>query len=346
MNIVYTSSNAYSKCTGISLFSLLYNNRDIDDLDIYILTTDMDEMNKQKISSMCLEFGRRVFIIDVSPTLQAAQQKLNLASYRGGLNTYARAMANQILPTSLKDALFIDSDTLVCSSLVNIYDCVNDDKVLYGVEEIMLLIKGLCREDKDLFDSCQHYLNCGILFIDLEKWRELSGDEMIATCVKSYGRQFKVAEQSILNYTFNKYIGLLPPKYNYYTVLHGINYNTISKRYKKRRIFTKEQIDDAKQSPVIIHFVGDHWIRPWYQDNDCYYRILYYNYYKKSPWGDKKLDEAPSYSTLFKLYFRFLRIIKKIGNGGMYFRFRYVFMEWMHEHFPKIEKLREIDKRM
>ena len=46
MNIVYSSSDAYAVCTGISMYSLFENNKEEETLDVYILSTDIAKDNK------------------------------------------------------------------------------------------------------------------------------------------------------------------------------------------------------------------------------------------------------------------------------------------------------------
>ena len=58
MNVVYSSSDSYSMVAGISMYSLLENNRSVDELNIFLIENGMTQENKDKFSTMCKKFDR------------------------------------------------------------------------------------------------------------------------------------------------------------------------------------------------------------------------------------------------------------------------------------------------
>ena len=54
MNVVFCSSDLYAKCVGVAIYSLLENNVDLKELNIYVLTTDMTNKNQQMLVDMYL----------------------------------------------------------------------------------------------------------------------------------------------------------------------------------------------------------------------------------------------------------------------------------------------------
>ena len=60
MNIVYSSSDSYAQVMGVSLFSLLKNNTDSPELNIFIIDNNISDKNKDKVVSMCRSFDRGV----------------------------------------------------------------------------------------------------------------------------------------------------------------------------------------------------------------------------------------------------------------------------------------------
>jgi len=340
MNVVFCSSDLYAKCTGVAIYSLLENNRDLAELNIYVLTTDMTKPHQQMMIDMCREFGRTITIIEALETLEQAQRDLNLLDFKGGLNTYARAMANKFMPAHVKRALFIDSDLMITGSLAELETLDMGENIVAGVYEISVMIKNLCYEDLNLLNQCPHYINYGVAYIDLENWRKFDGDARIKKCVSEAREPFRIAEQSILNLVFKDHTMILPLKYNFSTAVHGIPYEMICKWYQRKKVFEKTEYAEATADPVIVHFIGDYFNRPWYEDNICRYKEEYLKYYNKSPWGNEPLDKKPdNISAFFKMYYRVLIYLRKNNHDTMYFKLRYVVIQWLRERIPNLDKI-------
>lgn len=339
MNVVFCSSDLYAKCTGVALYSLLENNSSLEKLNIYVLTTDMTKEHQQMLVDMCDKYGRTVTVIEALEILEQAQRDLNLLDFKGGLNTYARAMANRFMPAEVKKALFIDSDLMVTGSLAELENLDMGVNIVAGVYEISVMIADLCYEDLSLLNQCSHYINYGVAYINLENWRRLDGDEMIRKCIYEANKPFRVAEQSILNLAFKDHTLILPVKYNFSTALHGISYETICRWYRRKRVFEKTEYEEAVAHPIIVHFIGDYFNRPWYENNICRYREEYLEYYEASPWGNEPLDKEPeNVSTFFKGYYRILIWLRKNGHDTAYFKLRYRWIQWLREHIPDMDK--------
>lgn len=339
MNVVFCSSDLYAKCTGIAIYSLLENNKNLSELNIYVLTTDMTKEHQQMLIDMCGKYKRKITVIEALDTLEQAQQDLNLLDFKGGLNTYARAMANKFMPAEVKKALFIDSDLMITGCLDDLEKLEMGDNIVAGVYEISVMIADLCYENLELLNQCPHYINYGVAYINLENWRKFNGDEMIRKCVVAAKEPFRIAEQSILNLAFKNHTLILPVKYNFSTALHGISYETICKWYQRKKVFEKDEYEEAVKSPIIIHFIGDYFNRPWYENNICRYKDEYLKYYKASPWGNESLDKKPeNISTFFKAYYKVLIWLRKNGHDTAYFKLRYRWIQWFREHIPDMDK--------
>lgn len=341
MNVVFSSSDLYAKCTGVAIFSLLRTNVDLPELKIFLITTDMTIKNQEKIKRMCNDFNRNIEIVEASEVLNKAQIDLCLSSFKGGLNTYARAVANKVLPEDVDRALFVDSDILFNGSLSFLDSLSMEDNVVAGVPEIMLMTKSVCYEDVELLNKCDPYLNYGVVLIDLKNWRKFKGDDMIKNCVLSHNKQFRIAEQSIMNFTFRKHSMVLPVQYNYYTVLHGAKYKEILHRYPRRKLFKEEELIAAESNPTIIHFVGDYFNRPWYKNNICRFKETYQKYYEASPWKDEELENEPTnVSFLFRIYYEVLKYLRKNKHDELYFLIRYIWIQWLRERIPRIDSIK------
>ena len=65
MNIVYSSDENYVQHMGISIFSLLQNNTEVDEITIYILSNDISDESKKKLNDIVInQFRRNIVFID------------------------------------------------------------------------------------------------------------------------------------------------------------------------------------------------------------------------------------------------------------------------------------------
>lgn len=62
-------------------------------------------------------------------------------------------------------------------------------------------------------------------------------------------------------------------------------------------------------------------------------------YYLGSPWGNEPLDKEPDdYSAFFKIYYKVLIYLRKNGYDTLYFKLRYVLVQWIRQHIPNMDK--------
>ena len=76
LSVVYSSDDKYAQHTGVSIISLLDNNRHFDDIDIYIIDNEISIENKKKLNSIVKDYDRKVEYIDFSKYKN--QLKLNM----------------------------------------------------------------------------------------------------------------------------------------------------------------------------------------------------------------------------------------------------------------------------
>ena len=63
MDILYSSSDSYAFLTGISILSLLENNKGCEAIHIYIMDNHIAEENKIKLASIAERYGRELSFV-------------------------------------------------------------------------------------------------------------------------------------------------------------------------------------------------------------------------------------------------------------------------------------------
>lgn len=325
VDIAYCSSNLYMKCTGISILSLYENNRNIQNLNVYVITSDVKAENKLKLQSIAKTYNRKIEFINASDKLGSLGEKFGLSPFRDSFAVYSTLIMDSIFPM-LDKILVIDSDTIINGSVIDLWNTNIDKYALALVPEVGLYGKINSSEDDCVLYKHNLYYNTGVLLFNLKKWKIDRIDKLISLGIKNYQKKFRIFDQSIINYFLNDKIFRLKLKYNFYTAVHGVNYPTLISNFNQKKVFSLDEFNDAKNNPVIIHFVGFPFERPWYKKGISPYNSIYMNYMSMSPWANEELEKIPKNENLIlHFYYAIARQLRKFGFYNFYHWYRYVF---------------------
>lgn len=281
LNVLYQSSDYYAPITGVSITSLLINNQDIDEINIYILDDNISLENQKKIKLLCKKYHRKLFLINTKKILTTLK-KNKVVPFRNSYTTYLKLLAFKKIKINTDKILYLDSDTIIngsLSKLINInlknsicaatYDCVlNNYKKIINIPE----------NDK--------YYNGGVLLINQKKWKSEKCEEQIIKYIKNNKYRYCAADQDILNVLFRKKIKCFNLKYNFNSgfYVYGIKESVKMYDLKSSYYFSLKQIKEAYDNPIVHHCMGVVTNRPWEKNNNHPQNKLFNKYLKKSPW--------------------------------------------------------------
>mgnify|MGYP002774017304 FL=1 len=69
MNVVYYSSDFFSEMCGVSIESLLENNTETDEINIYIVEDNISDINKERLLEISNRYNRNIFFIKMPLSL-------------------------------------------------------------------------------------------------------------------------------------------------------------------------------------------------------------------------------------------------------------------------------------
>ncbi len=302
MSVCYATSDEFTIHTGISLLSLLDNNRGVVDR-AFILDYGMTDASKQKVQDICDKYEVQCVFVWAKDKLVEIGEKTNIKNFRDSFATYSRAFLDCLLPLDVDKVLYIDSDSTVIGSVAPIMDIDMTDKVICGCPAAGFY--GHKKNGKDratreldtLLTKNKFYIQCGVLWYSLKNWRRFGCLDMIVAATKQLER-YPFADQTLINNSLpDKWFATLPLKYNLTSHSHCHKYNII--QYRGGGFYSDADISEALNTPVIIHYCGSSLFRPWYER--CYSRRKeHYLYYKQmSAWKDVPLQTVPE-PTSFK----------------------------------------------
>ena len=277
VNIIYVSNDGYARHLAASLYSLLAHSRKIRDLDVWVLSSGMCPEYQKRLQAVAEKFGRTVQVRELGDLREKFPYDVDTRGF--DISAMGRLFAPEVLPETVERALYLDCDTIVLGDIRKLY---RTD--LGGCLAGMVMEPTVYKEMKEAigFGRDDAYFNSGVILMDLAGWRR---EQVLRQMLDFYGAHagsLFACDQDTINGTLAGRIRSLPPKYNFFTNYRYFRYSTLEKLCGAYRQVGKQQFQEAKRRPVIIHFLGDE--RPWIAGNHNHYRRLYEYCLDHTPW--------------------------------------------------------------
>ena len=116
LNLLYQFNEKYAPYAGTSVFSVLQNNKEADEINIYILGEGLSEVSQNKLRRMISDFGRRAVFVETGKLVRK-MKTLDMPAYRGSYAANMRLFLDEVLDKSVDRVLYLDSDKIVYKSL-------------------------------------------------------------------------------------------------------------------------------------------------------------------------------------------------------------------------------------
>ena len=302
LNVLYQSNDNYAPITGVSLTSLLINNKDIEEINVYVLDDKISAKNIKKLKKTCEKFKRNIYIIDTDKILHKLKDELKVAPFKGTYTTYFKLMAIKDLKIKGDTILQLDGDTIIDGSLKELCHLNFENALIFATYDCtMNAYKKFI--DIPLDDK---YYNCGVLFINQKKWISDKCEEKIIDHLKNVRSGYYTVDQDILNVLFRHDFKYLDLKYNFNSGFYIYGIKNSLKMYDLKEPYYDSylKIKQAYDKPIIYHCMGAMTGRPWEEDSIHPQNAIYRKYMDKSLWKDEPLKKVKR-KRIFKMQ-RFL----------------------------------------
>lgn len=290
MDILYSSSDSYALLTGISLLSLLENNRNCAVIHIYIMDNAITETNKAKLTEITKLYGRDISFVPMPDIKKMTGKDIN--TRRWNISTFGRLYMASALPKTVHKVLNIDCDTIIVDSIEPLWNIDMTGKVFGGMQEC---INERYRRNvgKGKHD---YYLNGGIVFLNLDEVRKGNYEKKFTDYITKYGSNLAYLDQDVLNSVVEQdKMVKLPVRYNALSIYYYATYEQLLKirRSKEIDFYSKEEFLEAVKNPGLVHFTTCFLdgLRPWIKGNQHPYLQKFLDYKAMSPWKDEPLQE-------------------------------------------------------
>ena len=224
MNVVYSSSNEYSKHAGISMTSLFENNKDVDVLDVFIIDYGICDDNKHKLDAIAKKYGRKIFY----RSFDQEDMVYTDNCYKIQINSYARLFLAAILPESVKKVIWLDCDTVVTDSLTDLWNTDLQGKAIAAVQDCG---SGYFWKETGTVDHYR-YICAGVFLADLEKWRRINVTMQFQEYMRQMNGHLEHVDQTVLNGVLHQDCVIVHPRYDVLTPTFVMPYDNLIAYFK------------------------------------------------------------------------------------------------------------------
>ncbi|OKY97747.1 MAG: hypothetical protein BHV73_13315 [Bacteroides sp. 44_46] len=285
INIAFAPDDNYVMPTCVAITSVLENTHTEITIYIIYIKDNLSERNRTILKNTICNYNQNVCFVKVNK-----DDLQGFPNLRHGLSAYLRILAPKLFP-NINKLLYLDGDLIINYSISDLYNIDIKDYQLAAVSDLKPLFTP--NSIPSIGYSYNHpYFNSGVLLMNLKELRKIDLQERVKVYLETYKDRIYNEDQDILNCVCPLILNL-EPKYN--SIIHLWNKNIT---YCKK-LWTDQEIDEAKRSPIIIHYLGGH--KPWKYETRHPFKTIWYHYLKKTYFYDY---------TPHKSFRKFLSLIK------------------------------------
>ena len=173
--------NNYAQHACVMLASLLFHHPNQPFRIFVLVPSSFSETNKKNIMDSLSPWTPELkFIVISAPELSDLKvtDRINSA-------TYYRLYGLDLLPSNIKIALYLDSDIIINNNILDLLNTDISNYVLAAVTDALVDKNEIVRSKLSLSKKA-HYLNAGVLLLDVERWKsEKIGFRALQFCISN-----------------------------------------------------------------------------------------------------------------------------------------------------------------
>lgn len=271
VNLVLCTDDNFAEPTLAAIDSVLESNTNAF-LNVFIVTSGLNEQNKSKISEFFSERkGRAEFSLKTADNAFLGSLPVKKGDHVSSA-AYLRILLPSILPQNISKVLYIDGDILCVSSLLDFYKTDLSEKSCAAVRDER-------NDDNEIFmrlaypKSCG-YFNSGILLINLDFWRKNNVQKKALNFIFENPEKCLWHDQDALNKVLAGTVLFSPFRYN---LTQGFLFDKSSLKISSD-YWT--EIDSAVKNPCLIHYSAAY--KPWHAECNSPFKKLWRESYEKT----------------------------------------------------------------
>lgn len=304
--VSYATDENYVQHVAVSLVSLFENNQK-DLFDVYILVNNVTESHLKNLKLIGTAYKQNIFFISISHLIENLS-KLNFSVNKLTITTYARLFLSKLLPEYVDRILYLDCDTVIVGDITGIWKHDITDLYVAGVIDTMFPYY----KESIFLPQDKYYINAGVLFINIKKWRNEDVDLRFLEFINSFKGSVPHLDQGVINGVFHDK-EILELKYNVQTPVFLIKrYSNLLRYFSLTNYYSEKDFLESKNGPVIIHYSSFFANRPWFSFCLHPMKSIYINYLEKTPYRSNKLVRNPRLTLSWKVKALFFVYVQSI----------------------------------
>lgn len=284
MNCAFSCDDAYIQHAGVCTYSIFDNNRDVEEIVIYFIDNHISDKYKNILHKIAVDFSgdgfREIRFID----LYEISKDLTIGT-DFCRSTYGKLFMMEI--PEVDRMLCFDCDTICTGSLKNLLTMDLGDASVWGVQDTVnpYFVHAIGK------DSSYRYINCGgVIVLDLAKWRKDNMKKKFVEYVTEWGGNPPFVDQGTINKLCKT--AVLPPEYNLINPMFMFKTVKLKQLFRMRTYYSDAEIKNAMEHPVVIHYTGELYNRPWCTECTHPMKERYLEYLEKTPWAGGISDKG------------------------------------------------------
>jgi lipopolysaccharide biosynthesis glycosyltransferase len=278
LHVALASDQNYAEFVAVVMVSLFDTNHWQDFTTIHLLSNGIDEATIEKlrqhvpvgkgelkvydIRSLKKDLG-----IDVPPTIS--------------ITSYGRLFLPVLVSEDVERVLYLDCDVVVNGSVKDFYGVQLDGHWVAGVRDTLY---GESTKTAVGMEPTDDYLNAGVILMNLDAWRKNKVTQLCLDFLMEHDGKVVHHDQGIINGVCNHHKLVVHPKFNVTTTYFSHQYSLLKKH--NTPFYTKQEVNEAKGTPAIIHFTEGFFNRPWIDNSLHPLRDVFIHYRKLTQWAD------------------------------------------------------------
>lgn len=305
INVLYQFNDKYAVYAGVSITSLLENNKQAEEINVYILGEELLEDSIQKLKLLAKKYNRNIIFKETKEIIE--KMKIwGLPSYRGAYSANLRLFLPLILDETEKSMriLYLDADTIVNQSVNMLFDM---DMQGYAIA-MALDSLGEKYKRKIGLKKNEKYYNSGVILFEMGNWIKYRCTERIISHIKIVDSRYTSPDQDLLNIVCKNEIMCLQANFNLQPIHLAFRIKDYYKCYGEMGYYEEKMLKEAINDVVIYHcfrFLGEF---PWHLGNIHPNNKLFDKYLLLSPWKEyvKKKANVDFSIKIEKILFKIL----------------------------------------
>jgi len=281
VNLIAASDENYAMPLCVMVRSALENLREGTEVNLYVLEDGLAADTKKKMESSWQPYP--ITTIWISPDKENILGKVQERGHAGVAATYFRFFIGDLLPQSVKSAIYLDADLIIMGDLAELAEQPFDNCIALAVPDAYAGYFHISRlakidfSDNIRFTKSAGYFNAGLLVIDVEAWRAEQIGQVALEVAVTYKDALLFHDQDALNIVLAGRWKALHPIWNFHELPQLM-------RPWEARPYTRRERKRIFLSPNVIHFVSRE--KPWSPIcHNFYWAPLFYDFLSRTQWA-------------------------------------------------------------